>query len=108
MTIKKPSSTSSILGNPKKVVQKEAPTNCVICNKPITAARIEALISLNTPINKYTHTQCSTTTKIKGIYLGEVGTSEIKLCDKIYNDSVRSVFRRAEVDDDGDEEEADK
>jgi len=104
MSTNKPSSTNSILGNPKKVVNK-IPTHCVVCNKPIPIARLEALQSLNTPLTKYTHTQCSTTTKIKGIYLGEVGTSEIKLCDKVYNDSVRSVFRRAEVDtDEGDED----
>jgi hypothetical protein len=35
---------------------------------------------------------------VKGIYLGEVGTSEMLVCDKVYDDNVRSVFRKAETD----------
>ena len=108
MSNKKQSSLTAILGNPKKVAESKTPTHCVVCLKAIPAARIEALVSMNTPHFKYTHTQCSTTTKIKGIYLGEAGTSEIKLCDKIYNDSVRSVFRRAEVGADDSDESDDK
>jgi hypothetical protein len=104
---KKPiTSSATILGNPTKVVKKE-PTACVICHKEIPKARIEALQSLKTPFTKYTHVGCSTTAKIKGIYMGEAGTSEIKLCDKIYNDSVRSVFKRAEVDDSDDTDDKD-
>ena len=82
------SSSQLILGSPiKNNMKAKVPTHCIICSKVIPQARIDALISLNTPYSKFTHTQCSTTTKIKGIYLGEVGTSEIKLCDKIYNNS---------------------
>lgn len=69
---------------------------CVVCNKQIPAARIEALKSLNLPVSKWAHTQCSTVTKVKGLYLGEVGTSTLQICDKVYNDSVRSVFRSAD------------
>jgi hypothetical protein len=50
----------------------------------------------------------------QGVYLGEVGTSELLIVDKVYNDSVRSVFRGAKkeaeaVEEDlGDEETAEK
>jgi hypothetical protein len=92
--VKKSSSTAAILGNSKKSASK---THCIVCLKPIPAERIEALKLLGVPISNWTHVACCTTTKVKGLYMGEVGTSELKLCDKVYNDSVRSVFRRAEV-----------
>ena len=94
--------SAAILGRPlKKEVSITRPTDCVICFKPIPAARVEALVSMKTDPSRWTHVGCSTTTKIKGIYMGEVGTSEIKLCDKIYSDSVRSVFKKAEVEEPG-------
>jgi hypothetical protein len=37
--------------------------------------------------------------------MGEHGTSEMKLCDKVYNDSVRSKFRDPEDLNDDNEEE---
>jgi hypothetical protein len=89
-------SVDTILGTTKKVA--ELSSKCVICNKNIPVERIKALKSLGTPSNRWTHTACSTVGKVKGLYLGEVGTSQLQLCDKVYNDSVRSVFRRAEVD----------
>ena|SRR5579859_1992221 len=99
---KKASSSADILGRPnKKEVSNNVTSKCVICFKPITQARIDALISMKTPATKFTHVGCSTTTKIKGIYMGEPGTSEIKLCDKIYDDSVRSVFRKADAEQEG-------
>ena len=72
--------------------------DCVICNKPIKTVRLKALRMLGTPINQWAHTNCSQTTKVKGIYMGEVGTSKLQLCDKVYNDSVRSVFRYVAAD----------
>ena len=99
------STTLAILGiGSRKPIAKTTKT-CVICDKPIPVNRLEALVLMNTPASKYTHTKCSTVTKIKGIYLGEVGTSEIMLCDKLYNDSVRSVFRRADITDEDDDSE---
>ena len=99
-------SVSDILGGakPKKVQAPEEHIGCVVCLKEIPAARLKALREMNTPLHKYTHTHCSTVTKIKGLYLGEVGTSEIMFCDKIYNDSVRSVFRSSENKEDEDED----
>ena len=99
-------SASQLLGKPSSIKDTTPRTTslCVVCNKPIPAVRLEALQSLNLPLSKWAHTQCSTVTKVKGVYLGEVGTSQLHLCDKLYNDSVRSVFRSAASDNDDDED----
>lgn len=75
---------------------------CTISGKPIPAARVEALISLGIPETQWTCVEHSQVKKVKGIYMGENGTSELKLVDKIYDDSVRSVFKKIEVEDSGD------
>lgn len=69
---------------------------CWRCNKVIPVARAEFLIESGCNPNNYSCLEHSQTQRIKGIYLGENGTSEMKLCDKVYNDSVRSKFREAE------------
>lgn len=102
--ISKVATSAAILG--KAIVSKPTidETVCIICDKTIPAARIQALKSMNAPRDRWTHVQCSTVTKVKGLYFGEVGTSELHLCKKVYNDSVRSVFRSAEVDESDDSE----
>ena len=101
-------SSAAILGSSNiKHIEKFAgkkTSDCIICSKPIPTERIKALKLLNVPHTNWTHTGCSTTSKIKGVYLGEVGTSQLQLCDKLYNDSVRSVFRKAEVDPQADDD----
>ncbi len=47
------------------------------------------------PEHEMTTVNCSTTKKKKALYMGEHGTSELKIVDKVYNDSVRDVFRRS-------------
>lgn len=102
-------SIADILGtSTKKKVVKES-NECVVCQKPIPADRLEALKAMNLPRTLWAHTKCSTVQKIKGIYMGEVGTSKLQLCNKVYNDSVRSVFRKTdheEPDTDPDEDES--
>ena len=71
-------------------------TNCYICGKPIIKARVEALRELNIEERRMTCIKHSETKPIKAIYSGENGTSPLIFCDKVYNDSVRSVFRSAE------------
>jgi hypothetical protein len=66
---------------------------CYVCGKDIPKARIDALVMLGTPTNQYTHVQCSQVEKKKGVFMGEVGTSELKIVDKLYNDSVRDMFK---------------
>ena len=100
------SSAADILGSKKVAVTTPREDNtCVNCGKVIPQVRLDALKMLGTPRTQWTHTSCSTTSKIKGIYMGEVGTSKLQLCDKIYNDSVRSVFKKSTVEPDNDDSE---
>lgn len=66
---------------------------CVVSGEAIPHERVEALISLGIPESRWTCVKHALDVPRKGIYLGEVGTSELLIVDKVYNDSVRSVFR---------------
>jgi len=66
---------------------------CVVSGKPIPKERVEALKMLDIPENRWTCVEHALDSPRKGIYLGEVGTSQLLIVDKVYNDSVRSVFR---------------
>lgn len=66
---------------------------CVVSGNPIPDARVEALISLGIPEQLWTCVEHSLTKPKRGLFLGEVGTSELLIVDKVYDDSVRSVFR---------------
>ena len=96
-TVKR-SSASDILGGQRPAPTRPQTDICYVCEKKIPAERITALKSLGIPNSEWTHAKCSTTQKIKGIYTGEVGTSKLLLVDKLYDDSVRSIFRRTEVE----------
>jgi hypothetical protein len=50
---------------------------------------------LGIPESRWTVVEHALDSPRKGIYLGEVGTSDLLIVDKVYNDSVRSVFRGA-------------
>ena len=87
---------------PKKIYK------CVVSGKTIPAERVEALQMLGIPQNKWTCVEHSLTKPKQGVYLGEVGTSELLLVDKVYDDSVRSVFRGSKRElEQTDEEESD-
>ena len=77
---------------------------CWDCGATIPIARIQFLLESGCRANQLTCLKHSNTTRIKGVYTGENGTSDIILCDKVYNDSVRSKFREVEetLDDLGD------
>lgn len=66
---------------------------CVVSGKTIPPARVEALISLGIPEQLWTCVEHSLTKPKQGLFLGEVGTSELLIVDKVYDDSVRSVFK---------------
>ena len=68
---------------------------CVVSGKTIPKERVEALKMLGTPESRWTCVEHALESPRKGIYLGEVGTSDLLIVDKVYNDSVRSVFRGA-------------
>ena len=109
-TVRKAASTSSILGQlarkPLRPPRPE-PTVCFACLKPLTAARVGALRGLNTGHDSWACVKCSdlVTTPRLGIYTGEVGTSQLLIVDKVYNDSVRDVFMELDrEDEDGNNE----
>lgn len=69
--------------------------SCIICAKPIPAQRVAALKMLGKDPREWTHVGCSQETKRQGIYLGESGTSQLQIVRKVYNDSVRDVFKKS-------------
>lgn len=71
---------------------------CVVSGKDIPSERVEALIMLGVPEERWTCVEHAFAAPRKGIYLGENGTSELLIVDKVYNDSVRSVFRNSKKD----------
>lgn len=71
---------------------------CSISGKPIPPERVEALITMGVPQDRWTCVEHSIEKPRKGIFLGENGTSEMLIVDKVYDDSVRSVFRSSKRD----------
>lgn len=83
--------------------------NCIVCNCEIPEARVEFLLENGHELTCLKH---SISRPIKAIYSGEHGTSDLIMCDRVYNDSVRTKFFNAEkvndIDDDDDEIEDSK
>ena len=71
---------------------------CVVSGKPIPEERVAAMRDLGIPESQWTVVQHGLTQRKQGIFMGEVGTSKLLICDKVYDDSVRAVFRRATRD----------
>jgi hypothetical protein len=69
---------------------------CIVSGKEIPKERVEALKMLGIPENQWTCVENSFTRPKQGIFMGEVGSSEMKVVDKVYNDSVRAVFKNAD------------
>lgn len=74
------------------VVPVVTEVNCYVCSKKIAKARMEALELLGVPINEWCCVTCSQVQKKQGIFLGEVGTSELKLVDRVYDDNIHKIF----------------
>lgn len=85
--------------------ERHGPRVCYVCLAKLTQQRIDALKGLGTPIDSWMCVKCSSsvTSPRLGIYMGEVGTSELRIVDKIYDDSVRDIFMEG-----GDDEGKDK
>lgn len=60
-------------------------SQCIVCGCEVPNERLEFLIENNREICCTKHAQ---PVKLKAIYSGEHGTSELIFCDRIYNDSV--------------------
>ncbi len=69
---------------------------CTVSGKEIPAARVEALKMLGTPEAQWTCVEHSSVRPRQGIFMGEAGTSEMLLVTKVYDETVRSVFKSAD------------
>ena len=99
--IKTAASKESILGRSHAPVPRRAvePITCFVCETKLPVARASALRELSVSFDSWCCVRCSdqVTTPRLGIFMGEVGTSELKIVDRLYNDSVRDMF--ADLDD---------
>lgn len=94
-----------------KKKKEEKVYRCVVSGKIIPPERLEALEMLGIPESRWTCVEHALEIPRKGVYLGENGTSELLIVSKVYNDSVRSVFRgskkeAASAEEDASEEKA--
>jgi hypothetical protein len=84
---------------------KEENYKCVVSGKKIPAERIEALKMLGVHESRWTCVEHAFDMPRKGIYMGEAGTSELRIVNKVYDDSVRAIFRGAQKSTEYSEEE---
>ena len=68
-------------------------SQCIVCGCEIPNERLEFLIENNREICCTKHAQ---PVKLKAIYSGEHGTSDLIFCDRVYNDSVRTKLYNSE------------
>ncbi len=66
---------------------------CVVSGQPIPPERVEALRILEVPESDWTLKEHSNCRKKKGIWMGDVGRSELKIVTRVDNSSVRDMFR---------------
>jgi hypothetical protein len=62
--------------------------NCVKCNKPIEQDRLEALAILSKPAHEYTCLSCAPQQRIKGLFLGESGNSQLLFVNNVGRDGI--------------------
>jgi RNA polymerase-binding transcription factor DksA len=82
--------------------------NCTVSGKEIPEERVEALKMLGVPEDRWTCVENSFAKPKQGIFMGEVGGSEMRVVDKVYNDSVRAVFKHADRETEEELDEEDK
>lgn len=78
-------------------------SKCIVCNCEIIPERVEFLVENNKEMTCLSHAQ---PVKLKAIYSGEHGTSDLIFCDRVYDDSVRTKLYNTEqfVDDEESED----
>jgi hypothetical protein len=67
---------------------------CIVCNCDIPDERLQFLLENDKELCCIKHAQ---PVKIKAIYSGEPGTSDLIFCDRVYNDSVRTKLYDSEA-----------
>jgi len=70
---------------------------CSVSGKPIPALRVEYLLTTDISPDKWTCIEFSTVKPKKGIYMGEVGTSELRLVREVGSSSVREMMPEFET-----------
>lgn len=90
--------------------------HCCISGEIIPSSRVEYLLESGLPEESWTTIKHSQVRKVKGMFLqptdlgeGEFDTSELKIVDQLYNDTVRSILRAEakEVDPDASDDDID-
>ena len=66
---------------------------CTVSKQEIPPERVEALRILEVPEDEWTLKEYSQCRKKKGIWMGDVGRSELKIVTKIENGTVRDMCR---------------
>jgi len=69
--------------------------SCIVCGQEVPVERVEALGLTEASATCVKH---SVSSRKKGLFAGLVGVSEFLIVDKVYNDSVRGVFKRSLAD----------
>lgn len=105
-TVRPPYSLNlSDITSPQKKQEREPVPACFVCGCTLHKDRLKALIALRITPENWTCVTHSVTKKILGQYMGEHGTSELKLVDRIDNTSVRGMFRKGKEETDDDDSE---
>lgn len=65
---------------------------CYGCQTKLSKDRVDALKLLGTPLDVWSCINCASNKKLKGVYLGEYGTSELIHCSDVYGESLSSIF----------------
>jgi len=69
---------------------------CKVSGQVIPQERVEALRILEVPEDQWTLKEHANVKPRRGIYMGENGTSELKLVQKVGTGTVRDIFLSAE------------
>jgi len=56
---------------------------CSVSGEAISPERVEALIVLGVPESKWTNIKHSQVKKLRGVYAGDDGSSDIVICDAV-------------------------
>lgn len=70
--------------------------NCPVCNVEIPQERVDYLVGLRYPEHDIFCVKHASNRLTKAVYSGEVGTSELIFCRRVFDDSVQNTLLDAE------------
>jgi len=65
---------------------------CVITGQEIPQERVDALVMLGIPVNRWTIVTASQERRNKAVWNGETGTSELIICQDVGENITESLF----------------